>query len=173
LKRKNAFGTNTYPRKKGRSFWVCSWCLFHYIFYSNELTMILVLILCDWLQRFLWEAWQDLTLIILIIAAAVSLVLGIKTEVWSSLIFSNLITFNLPPIFTLRFLWAFGITKFWSSTLCILFANPSLLFICLFLHGAWFWIFRLFLSFHLELDKFVVYVLLTNQRFILSFTCNR
>ncbi|KAE9616341.1 putative calcium-transporting ATPase [Lupinus albus] len=50
-KRKNAFGTNTYPRKKGRSFW-----------------------------RFLWEAWQDLTLIILIIAAIVSLVLGIKTE---------------------------------------------------------------------------------------------
>ncbi|KAK7255053.1 hypothetical protein RIF29_28455 [Crotalaria pallida] len=50
-KRKNAFGTNTYPRKKGRSFW-----------------------------RFLWEAWQDLTLIILIVAAVVSLVLGIKTE---------------------------------------------------------------------------------------------
>ncbi|XP_045807063.1 calcium-transporting ATPase 9, plasma membrane-type-like isoform X2 [Trifolium pratense] len=50
-RRKNAFGTNTYPRKKGRSLW-----------------------------RFLWEAWQDLTLIILIIAAAVSLVLGIKTE---------------------------------------------------------------------------------------------
>ncbi|KAL2332555.1 hypothetical protein Fmac_020136 [Flemingia macrophylla] len=51
LKRKNAFGTNTYPRKKGRSF-----------------------------SRFLWEAWQDLTLIILIIAAVVSLILGIKTE---------------------------------------------------------------------------------------------
>ncbi|KAJ7952044.1 Calcium-transporting ATPase [Quillaja saponaria] len=51
LKRKTAFGSNTYPRKKGRSFW-----------------------------RFLWEAWQDLTLIILIIAAVVSLVLGIKTE---------------------------------------------------------------------------------------------
>ncbi|XP_039050344.1 calcium-transporting ATPase 9, plasma membrane-type-like [Hibiscus syriacus] len=50
-KRKNAFGSNTYPQKKGRSFW-----------------------------RFLWEAWQDLTLIILIVAAAVSLVLGIKTE---------------------------------------------------------------------------------------------
>ncbi|KAK8581366.1 hypothetical protein V6N12_071594 [Hibiscus sabdariffa] len=49
--RKNAFGSNTYPQKKGRSFW-----------------------------RFLWEAWQDLTLIILIVAAAVSLVLGIKTE---------------------------------------------------------------------------------------------
>ncbi|KAL5554547.1 hypothetical protein UlMin_041948 [Ulmus minor] len=50
-KRRNAFGSNTYPRKKGRSFW-----------------------------RFLWEAWQDLTLIILIVAAVVSLVLGIKTE---------------------------------------------------------------------------------------------
>nr|XP_025611233.1 calcium-transporting ATPase 9, plasma membrane-type isoform X1 [Arachis hypogaea]XP_025670963.1 calcium-transporting ATPase 9, plasma membrane-type-like isoform X1 [Arachis hypogaea] len=50
-KRKIAFGTNTYPRKKGRSFW-----------------------------RFLWESWQDLTLIILIIAAVVSLALGIKTE---------------------------------------------------------------------------------------------
>ncbi|KAF8025302.1 hypothetical protein BT93_F2213 [Corymbia citriodora subsp. variegata] len=50
-KRKNAFGSNTYPRKKGRTFWT-----------------------------FLWEAWQDLTLIILIIAAAVSLGLGIKTE---------------------------------------------------------------------------------------------
>lgn len=23
LKRKNAYGSNTYPRKKGRSFWVC------------------------------------------------------------------------------------------------------------------------------------------------------
>lgn len=51
LKRKNAFGSNTYPRKKGRSF-----------------------------LRFLWEAWQDLTLIILIIAAVASLALGIKTE---------------------------------------------------------------------------------------------
>lgn len=51
LMRRNAFGSNTYPQKKGRSF-----------------------------LRFLWEAWQDLTLIILIIAAAASLVLGIKTE---------------------------------------------------------------------------------------------
>ncbi|XP_030544971.1 calcium-transporting ATPase 10, plasma membrane-type [Rhodamnia argentea] len=49
--RRNAFGSNTYPHKKGRSFWM-----------------------------FLWEAWQDLTLIILIIAAVASLVLGIKTE---------------------------------------------------------------------------------------------
>ncbi|XP_022843092.1 calcium-transporting ATPase 9, plasma membrane-type-like [Olea europaea var. sylvestris] len=49
--RRNAFGSNTYPTKKGRSF-----------------------------LRFLWEAWQDLTLIILIIAAAASLALGIKTE---------------------------------------------------------------------------------------------
>ncbi|XP_008223854.1 PREDICTED: calcium-transporting ATPase 10, plasma membrane-type [Prunus mume] len=51
LKRKNAFGTNTYPKKKARSFWT-----------------------------FLWEAWQDLTLIILMVAAVASLVLGIKTE---------------------------------------------------------------------------------------------
>ncbi|XP_059643033.1 calcium-transporting ATPase 9, plasma membrane-type [Cornus florida] len=51
VKRRNAFGSNTYPVKKGRSF-----------------------------LRFLWEAWQDLTLIILMVAAAASLVLGIKTE---------------------------------------------------------------------------------------------
>ncbi|XP_019196763.1 PREDICTED: calcium-transporting ATPase 9, plasma membrane-type-like isoform X2 [Ipomoea nil] len=50
-KRRNTFGSNTYPTKKGRSF-----------------------------LRFLWEAWQDLTLIILIIAAVASLGLGIKTE---------------------------------------------------------------------------------------------
>ncbi|XP_065854078.1 calcium-transporting ATPase 9, plasma membrane-type-like isoform X2 [Euphorbia lathyris] len=50
-KRRNAFGANTYPRKKGRGF-----------------------------LKFLWEAWQDLTLIILIIAAIASLALGIKTE---------------------------------------------------------------------------------------------
>ncbi|KAF7814672.1 calcium-transporting ATPase 9, plasma membrane-type-like [Senna tora] len=51
LRRRSAFGTNTYPRKKGRNF-----------------------------LMFLWDAWQDLTLIILIIAAVVSLALGIKTE---------------------------------------------------------------------------------------------
>ncbi|TYH56513.1 hypothetical protein ES332_D08G024700v1 [Gossypium tomentosum] len=51
LKRRNAFGSNTYPRKKGRSFW-----------------------------RFVWEACQDLTLMILVIAAVASLALGIKTE---------------------------------------------------------------------------------------------
>lgn len=104
LKRKNAFGTNTYPRKKGRSFWVC---LYHYTIVPNELIMILALIHFDCLQRFLWEAWQDLTLIILIVAAVVSLVLGIKTEVWSSFIFSNCIvdcTFHLSSIFTLQFL---------------------------------------------------------------------
>ncbi|KAJ8899044.1 hypothetical protein K2173_008875 [Erythroxylum novogranatense] len=50
-KRRNTFGSNTYPQKKGRSF-----------------------------LKFLWEAWQDLTLIILIIAAIASLVLGMKTE---------------------------------------------------------------------------------------------
>ncbi|KAE8673598.1 Calcium-transporting ATPase 8, plasma membrane-type [Hibiscus syriacus] len=51
LKRRNAFGSNTYPRKKGRSFW-----------------------------RFVWEACQDLTLMILMVAAVASLALGIKTE---------------------------------------------------------------------------------------------
>ncbi|KAF9676463.1 hypothetical protein SADUNF_Sadunf08G0004600 [Salix dunnii] len=51
IKRMNTFGTNRYPQKKGRNF-----------------------------LRFLWEAWQDLTLIILIIAAIASLGLGIKTE---------------------------------------------------------------------------------------------
>ncbi|KAH9624541.1 hypothetical protein KSS87_017751 [Heliosperma pusillum] len=50
-KRRDTFGSNTYPTKKGKSF-----------------------------LSFLWESWQDLTLIILIIAAIVSLVLGIKTE---------------------------------------------------------------------------------------------
>ncbi|XP_073145710.1 calcium-transporting ATPase 9, plasma membrane-type-like [Henckelia pumila] len=49
--RKISFGSNTYPVKKGRSY-----------------------------LRFLWEAWQDLTLIILIVAAVASLALGIKTE---------------------------------------------------------------------------------------------
>uniref|UniRef100_A0A3B6QCK1 Calcium-transporting ATPase n=1 Tax=Triticum aestivum TaxID=4565 RepID=A0A3B6QCK1_WHEAT len=49
--RANAFGANRYPRKKGKSFWV-----------------------------FLWEACKDLTLVILIVAAAISLVLGIATE---------------------------------------------------------------------------------------------
>ncbi|KAJ4792077.1 Calcium-transporting ATPase [Rhynchospora pubera] len=49
--RRTTFGSNTYPRKKGRSFLV-----------------------------FLWEACQDLTLVILMVAAVISLVLGIKTE---------------------------------------------------------------------------------------------
>lgn len=56
--RANAFGGNRYPRQKGRSFWV-----------------------------FLWEACQDLTLVILIIAAVISLVLGIATEVNSFSLF--------------------------------------------------------------------------------------
>ncbi|XP_073154857.1 calcium-transporting ATPase 10, plasma membrane-type-like isoform X2 [Henckelia pumila] len=51
VSRNKAFGSNTYPRKKGRSFW-----------------------------RFVWEACRDTTLIILMVAAAASLALGIKTE---------------------------------------------------------------------------------------------
>ncbi|KAK8635452.1 hypothetical protein V6N13_004189 [Hibiscus sabdariffa] len=50
LERRNAFGSNTYPRKKG-SFW-----------------------------RFVWQACQDITLMILVVAAVASLALGIKTE---------------------------------------------------------------------------------------------
>ncbi|GLT28691.1 hypothetical protein SLA2020_036030 [Shorea laevis] len=50
LNRRNIFGSNTYPCKKG-SFW-----------------------------RFVWEACQDCTLVILMLAAVASLVLGIKTE---------------------------------------------------------------------------------------------
>ncbi|XP_027353594.1 calcium-transporting ATPase 8, plasma membrane-type-like [Abrus precatorius] len=51
LKRRNAFGSNNYPRKKGRSF-----------------------------LMFMWDACKDLTLIILMVAAAASLALGIKSE---------------------------------------------------------------------------------------------
>ncbi|KAL8191541.1 hypothetical protein R6Q57_028272 [Mikania cordata] len=51
LDRKNVYGSNTYPRKKGRSFW-----------------------------RFMLDACRDTTLIILMVAAAASLALGIKTE---------------------------------------------------------------------------------------------
>ncbi|CAL5025576.1 unnamed protein product [Urochloa decumbens] len=51
MARRNAFGSNTYPRKKGRSF-----------------------------LAFVWDACKDLTLIILMVAAAVSLALGITTE---------------------------------------------------------------------------------------------
>uniref|UniRef100_A0A1J3DIX8 Calcium-transporting ATPase n=1 Tax=Noccaea caerulescens TaxID=107243 RepID=A0A1J3DIX8_NOCCA len=51
LQRKNTYGSNTYPRKKGKGF-----------------------------LRFLWDACHDLTLIILMVAAVASLALGIKTE---------------------------------------------------------------------------------------------
>ncbi|CAH2069667.1 unnamed protein product [Thlaspi arvense] len=51
LKRKTTYGSNTYPRKKGKGF-----------------------------LRFLWDACHDLTLIILMVAAVASLALGIKTE---------------------------------------------------------------------------------------------
>ncbi|KAL6560164.1 Calcium-transporting ATPase 8, plasma membrane-type [Orobanche hederae] len=51
VNRKQAFGSNTYPRKKGRIFW-----------------------------RFFWDACRDKTLVILMVAAAASLALGIKTE---------------------------------------------------------------------------------------------
>ncbi|XP_039834903.1 calcium-transporting ATPase 5, plasma membrane-type-like isoform X4 [Panicum virgatum] len=51
LRRRDIFGANTYPRKKRRSIW-----------------------------RFVFEACQDLTLVILMVAAAISLSLGMATE---------------------------------------------------------------------------------------------
>ncbi|BAT80110.1 hypothetical protein LR48_Vigan04g007200 [Vigna angularis] len=51
LKRRNSFGSNNYPRKKGRGF-----------------------------LMFMWDACKDLTLVILMVAAAASLALGIKSE---------------------------------------------------------------------------------------------
>ncbi|KAF7806697.1 calcium-transporting ATPase 8, plasma membrane-type-like [Senna tora] len=51
IKRRNAFGSNNYPRKKGRNFLL-----------------------------FMWDACKDLTLIILMVAAVVLLALGIKSE---------------------------------------------------------------------------------------------
>ncbi|KAM0910634.1 hypothetical protein ACQ4PT_014020 [Festuca glaucescens] len=51
LKRRDLFGANTYPRKKRKSIW-----------------------------RFVFEACRDLTLVILLVAAAISLSLGMATE---------------------------------------------------------------------------------------------
>ncbi|KAI9112510.1 hypothetical protein K1719_016433 [Acacia pycnantha] len=51
MKRRNAYGSNNYPRKKPRSF-----------------------------LMFLWDACKDLTLVILMVAAVASLALGIKSE---------------------------------------------------------------------------------------------
>lgn len=114
LKRRNAFGSNTYPRKKGRSFWVNFYLCFYFSFYffsffasplvifcsfffleicsyfvlilkylifSFVLWMRYPLLLLSCTQRFVWEACQDLTLMILMVAAVASLALGIKTEV--------------------------------------------------------------------------------------------
>ncbi|KAM7469824.1 hypothetical protein LguiA_008007 [Lonicera macranthoides] len=50
--RRNVFGSNTYPRKKGHGFW-----------------------------RFLLDAFRDCTLITLMVAAAASFALGMKTKV--------------------------------------------------------------------------------------------
>nr|KAJ0224179.1 hypothetical protein LSAT_V11C100018520 [Lactuca sativa] len=54
LERKNVFGSNTYPRRKGNSFW-----------------------------RFLYDGCGDTILIILMVAAVALLALGIKTEMTS------------------------------------------------------------------------------------------
>lgn len=51
--RREVFGTNTYPEKPPKGFWV-----------------------------FVWEAMQDLTLVILAVCAVVSLIIGVITEGW-------------------------------------------------------------------------------------------
>lgn len=84
-KRRNAFGSNTYPVKKGRTYLVY-YCLEGFFFGSKcflHLALrILIILLCVLIQqRFVWEAMQDMTLVILMIAATTSLALGIKTEV--------------------------------------------------------------------------------------------
>ncbi|THF99872.1 hypothetical protein TEA_021102 [Camellia sinensis var. sinensis] len=98
LKRKNAFGSNTYPRKKGRSFLVydakfstyghffiladfSGKDMFCFLFLVVEMEKVLPYIISvPVLQNFLWDACRDTTLIILIVAAAASLGLGIKSE---------------------------------------------------------------------------------------------
>lgn len=52
-RRRDVFGTNTYPEKPPKGFWT-----------------------------FVWEAMQDLTLIILAVCAIVSLIIGVITEGW-------------------------------------------------------------------------------------------
>lgn len=52
-RRREVFGTNTYPEKPPKRFWV-----------------------------FVWEAMQDLTLVILAVCAVVSLIIGVITEGW-------------------------------------------------------------------------------------------
>lgn len=84
--RANAFGPNRYPRKKGRSFWASFVIRFNcdYSIKVIALTVNIFFLLVGvvlFLQVFLWEACQDMTLVILIIAAVISLVLGIATEV--------------------------------------------------------------------------------------------
>lgn len=85
--RRDVFGSNTYPLKKGRTFWV-KFCIECYLLlihlgelkklYSNLSYNVVAF---NIVQMFLWDAWQDTTLIILIVAAIASLGLGIKTEV--------------------------------------------------------------------------------------------
>jgi hypothetical protein len=66
-------------RKKDAVFWYVILIFFSYFFLFRIKDSLLTVRFV--LQRFLWEAWQDLTLIILIVAAIASLGLGIKTEV--------------------------------------------------------------------------------------------
>jgi len=101
--RANAFGPNRYPRKKGRSFWASFLTRFNcdYSIKAIALTVNIFFLLVGVvlvLQVFLWEACQDMTLVILIIAAVISLVLGIATEVNS---------FSLSYVFPVPFMLSF------------------------------------------------------------------
>ena len=68
-------------------------------------------------QRFLWEAWQDLTLIILIIAAAVSLALGIKTEVQSVFIIAKKFKMNLPGLIWFEQFLSYGKLHYMNNSI--------------------------------------------------------
>jgi len=102
-KRKDAYGSNTYPKKKPKGIWVrilgscCCWrnrrnlCridLFWLITFRliiHVYSDVVCAVNVDGLQHFVWEAAQDTTLIILMIAAVVSL----AAEMWSEVFLLN------------------------------------------------------------------------------------
>jgi hypothetical protein len=68
------------PVRKGEASWYANGSLifiWQLLYISGVLTLCFVAVV----QSFVWDACKDLTLIILMVAAAVSLALGIATEV--------------------------------------------------------------------------------------------
>nr|XP_023915633.1 calcium-transporting ATPase 8, plasma membrane-type-like [Quercus suber] len=87
LKRKYEFGPNIYPWKKGRSFWM-----------------------------FLWDAWQNPTLIILIVVAVASLALGIKTQnLTDRILEGKMISLGRVGTVGVRRKIIFGKGKYWDA----------------------------------------------------------